>query len=64
MNCSQLLERRTNTNWERPVQALREPGEDRIAPQNESGRWNAVKFSSLVQTFAPWIAPSFKPSSN
>jgi hypothetical protein len=64
MNCSQLLERRANTSWERPAQTLRDLTEDLGSREAESGRWNAVRFASLAQTFAPWLAPNFKPSSN
>jgi len=64
MNCSQLLERRAHTNWEKPVQVVRDPAENRTARESESGRWNAVRFSSVAQTFAPWVSPTFKPTSN
>jgi len=64
MNCRELLERRAHTNWEKPVQAVREPGESRVTRENEAARWNAVKFSSVAQTFAPWVAPTWKPTSN
>jgi hypothetical protein len=64
MNCSQLLERRAHTNWEKPVQTVGDPGENPAAREIEPGRWNAVRFSSVAQTFSPWVAPTFKPSSN
>jgi len=64
MNCSQLLERRAHTNWEKPVQAVRDPDENRASREGEPERWNAVRFSAVVQTFAPWVAPTLKPSSN
>jgi len=64
MNCSQLLERRAHTNWEKPAEAVRDPGENRAARESETARWSAVRFSSVAQTFAPWVAPTFKPTSN
>lgn len=64
MNCSQLLERRAHTNWEKPVPAVRDSGENPSARESEPGRWNALRFSSVAQTFAPWVAPSLKQSSN
>lgn len=64
MNCSQLLDRRSNTNWERPTPTLRDLTEDLVRAEEEPGRWNAVRFASMAETFAPWIAPSLKPSSN
>lgn len=64
MNCSQLLERRAITSWERPAQTLRDLSEDLASREAESGRWNAARFASVAQAFAPWLAPSFKPSSN
>ena len=62
MNCSQLLERRTTTNWERPAQPTREFTQ-RAEPQTtDSYRWSAVRFSSVGQTFAHGITPAFKTS--
>ena len=63
MNCSQLLGRRTATNWERPVQPSQEVNERRDSPETDSGRWGAVKFS-IGQTFAQWVTPTLKTSSN
>jgi transcriptional regulator GlxA family with amidase domain len=60
MNCSQLLERRATTNWERPAQLTREFTE-RAEPQTaESYRWSAVRFSSAGQTFVPGTARPLK----
>jgi hypothetical protein len=64
MNCSQLLERRANTNWERPAQPSRDLTEDLVGREADSARWSAAKFASTAQSFATWIAPSLKPSSN
>ena len=62
MNCSQLLERRTATNWERPAQSTRNFSENPESQSTEPYRWSAVRFSSAGQTFAPRIGPSFKGS--
>ena len=62
MNCSQLQERRTTTNWERPAQPAREFTE-RAEPQTtDPYRWSAVRFSSAVQTFVPGMAHPLKAS--
>jgi len=62
MNCSQLLERRTVSNWERPAQPERSYSES-SEPQStatDSYRWTAVRFSSVGQTFATRFVSSFK----
>ncbi len=64
MNCSQLLERQKNTNWERPASSLRDLSEDLNRREADSARWSTAKFASMAQTFAPWIGPSLKTSSN
>lgn len=64
MNCSQLLSRRTATNWERTVEPSADSVEHRETPETDSGRWSAVKFSSVGQTFSAWGPPSLKTSSN
>ncbi len=60
MNCSQLLERRTATNWERPAQTTRTYSETPEPKATDSYRWSTVRFSSVGQTFAHGIAPAFK----
>ncbi len=50
MNCSQLLERRTATNWERPAQTTRTYSETPEPKATDSYRWSAVRFSSVGQT--------------
>ncbi len=62
MNCSQLSERRTATNWERPVQPDRNFSESPEPQSTDSYRWSAVRFSSVGQTFASRFAPSVKGS--
>jgi hypothetical protein len=62
MNCSQLLERRTATNWERPTQPERKFNESPEPQSTDSYRWSAVRISSVGQTFASRFAPSFKGS--
>jgi hypothetical protein len=62
MNCSQLLERRTATNWERPAQTTRTYSETSEPKATDSYRWSAVRFSSIGQTFAHGISPAFKTS--
>ena len=62
MNCSQLLERRAATNWEKPAQPGRVPKEDPESETSEPYRWSAVRFSAGGQTFAPGAAGSFKAS--
>jgi hypothetical protein len=64
MNCSQLLERRANTNWEKAAPSLRVPIENRVPSETDSGRWNTVRFSTVGQTFTAWVAPTLKSSSN
>lgn len=61
MNCSQLLEKRATTNWERPVQFHRELSEDPGPQTSDSYRWVAVRYSSMGQTLASRIVPAFKP---
>ncbi|HVN92985.1 MAG TPA: hypothetical protein VMT38_04790 [Terracidiphilus sp.] len=62
MNCSQLLERRTATNWERPAETDKHFSERPETQQTDSYRWSAVRFSSVGQTFAARFTPSFKGS--
>lgn len=62
MNCSQLLERRATTNWERPVQPIRNYGENSEPQATESYRWSAVRFSAVGQAFAHGIVPTPKTS--
>ena len=62
MNCSQLLERRTATNWERPTQPDRNFSENSEPQSTDTYRWSAVRFSSVGQTFASRFTPSFKGS--
>jgi hypothetical protein len=61
MNCSQLLEKRVTTNWEKPSQLHRELSEDPGPQSTDSYRWVAVRSSSMGQTLAPRIVPAFKP---
>ncbi len=61
MNCSQLLEKRVPTNWEKPAPTHREHSEDPGPQASDSYRWVAVRFSSMGQTLAPRIVPTFKP---
>jgi len=60
MNCSQILERRVPTNWERPAQPAREPSERPELRITDSYRWSAVRFTSAGQTFVPRTALPFK----
>ena len=62
MNCSQLLERRTATNWERPAQSERNFSESSEPQSTDTYRWSTVRFSSVGQTFASRITPAFKGS--
>jgi hypothetical protein len=62
MNCSQLLERRAATNWERPVDADQHFSENLEPQSTESYRWSSVRFSSVGQTFSARFTPSFKVS--
>ncbi|MGO9326275.1 MAG: hypothetical protein ACLP07_17110 [Terracidiphilus sp.] len=62
MNCSQLLERRTVTNWERPAQPERNFTERLEQQSTETYRWSTVRFSSVGQTLASRFAPTFKGS--
>jgi hypothetical protein len=62
MNCSQLLERRTATNWERPAQSDRNFTERPEPQSTETYRWSTVRFSSVGQTLASRFAPTFKGS--
>lgn len=64
MNCSQLLGRRPTSNWEKPAPSHREGSEDQQFPRDDSHRWSAVRISFERQRLAPWVAPSFKISSN
>jgi hypothetical protein len=64
MNCSQLLEKRVTTNWERPAKALQDMHED-LAPQaNDMHRWGALRYASTGQTYVTRFTPSFKPFSS
>ncbi len=45
MNCSQLSERRTATNWERPAQPERNFTESTEPQSTDSYRWSTVRFS-------------------
>ena len=47
MNCSQLLERRTVTSWERPAQPERNFTERPEQQSTETYRWSTVRFSSV-----------------
>ncbi len=62
MNCSQLSERRTATNWERPAEPERNFSERPELQTTDSFRWSAVRFSSVSQTVASRFTPSFKGS--
>lgn len=64
MNCSQLQERRTTTNWERATLPHADASEHRESPQADAGSWRAVRSLSMGQFFAPWVAPPLKTSSN
>ncbi len=57
MNCSQLLERRTVTNWERPAQPERNFTERPEQQSTETYRWSTVRFSSVGQTLQPGSCP-------
>jgi hypothetical protein len=61
MNCSQLLEKRITTNWEKAAPSHREFGENSGPRASDSYRWVAVRSSSIGQTLAPRIVPVFKP---
>jgi hypothetical protein len=63
MNCSQLLERRTITNWERPAQPVADTVEHRESSYADNGPWAAVR-SYLGHAFAAWVTPTLKTSSN
>ncbi|HEY1803475.1 MAG TPA: hypothetical protein VGG45_03250 [Terracidiphilus sp.] len=62
MNCSQLLERRVATNWERPAEPERNFSERPELQTTDSYRWSSVRFSSVGQTFSARFTPSFKVS--
>jgi hypothetical protein len=62
MNCSQLLERRTVTSWERPAQPERNFTERPEQQSTETYRWSTVRFSSVGQTLATRFVPTFKGS--
>jgi hypothetical protein len=61
MNCSQLLEKRVTTNWEKPAQTLHDSAEKPEPPASDSYRWVTVRYSSVGQTMAYRILPTFKP---
>jgi hypothetical protein len=61
MNCSQLLEKRATTNWEKSAPAHRDLSENLDPQTSDSYRWVAVRYSSMGQTLAPRLVPTFKP---
>jgi hypothetical protein len=63
MNCSQLLERRPPTNWEKPAQPLRNLEEHSERETTDTYRWSTVRFSVSGQTFAHGLTPSLKHTS-
>ncbi len=62
MNCSQLLERRTATNWERPAEVDRNLSERPELRTSETYLWSASRFSSVGQMVATRFVPSLKVS--
>jgi hypothetical protein len=61
MNCSQLLEKRATTNWEKSAPAHRDLSESSGPQASDSYRWVAVRSSSIGQTLVPRMVPTFKP---
>ena len=48
MNCSQLLERRAITNWERTTQALKNQAQNQAEVRSEPRPWGPVKNSGSI----------------
>jgi hypothetical protein len=62
MNCSQLLERRAITNWERTTQSLKNQAQNQAEVRSEPRPWGSVKNSGSTSADRFFTHPAMPPT--
>jgi hypothetical protein len=62
MNCSQLLERRAITNWERSTQSLKNQAENQAEVRSEPRPWGPAKTSGAISSDRFFTHTAFSPT--